>query len=54
MVRELITHGSILPDVAPGDDRFALVVLPPHLPQALAAYVPAPSQPLPLFDIAEA
>lgn len=54
IVRELIRHAGVLAVVAPSGDRFALVALPPHLLNALSAYVPAPPQPLPLFDMAEA
>lgn len=44
LVRELIARAGVLPDAAPGGDRFLLVALPPALLHALAAHLPPAPQ----------
>ena len=50
LLRELIARAGVLPDVAPGGDRFVLVALPPYLLEALAAQLPPALQPMPLLE----
>lgn len=49
LVRELAANAGVLPDSAPGGDRFLLVALPPRLLEALAAHAGPAIDPMPLF-----